>query len=52
MVWAPKNKRPEKLRDNIKEMEVIEYFVALLLVCLSKNKSIPFRFKFIVKFKC
>lgn len=21
MVWAPKNKRPEKLRDNIKEME-------------------------------
>jgi hypothetical protein len=22
MVWAPKNKRPEKLKDNIKEMEV------------------------------
>jgi len=38
MVWAPKNKRPEKLRDNIKEMEVgtcvssfLFYIVGLML---------------------
>ncbi|WAR20211.1 FRITZ-like protein, partial [Mya arenaria] len=26
MLWAPKNKRPEKLRDNIKEMEVLVWW--------------------------
>ena len=27
MIWSPRNKRPERLRDNIKEVEVSAYYV-------------------------